>query len=55
MVATTPIMQNEHNDDNSQEDEGFYYEVNQEQLDAVDRMLAELDMDEQFDRGKAGE
>lgn len=55
MVATTPIMQNEHNDDNSQEDEGFYYEVSQEQLDAVDRMLAELDMDEQFDRGKAGE
>jgi hypothetical protein len=28
------------------------YEVGQEQLDAVDRMLEELDMDEQFDRGK---
>ncbi|KAF9213733.1 hypothetical protein BGZ59_004936 [Podila verticillata] len=43
-------MQNEHNDDIGQGDEGIYYEVSQEQLDAVDRMLAELDMDEQFDR-----
>lgn len=49
------MQSNEHIDDINQDDEGFYYEVSQEQLDAVDRMLAELDMDEQFDRGKAGE
>ncbi|KAG0298252.1 hypothetical protein BGZ96_001218 [Linnemannia gamsii] len=35
-------MQNDH--------EEIDYEVGQEQLDAVDRMLEELDMDEQFDR-----
>jgi len=28
------------------------YEVSQEQLDAVDRMLEELDMEEQLGRGK---
>jgi hypothetical protein len=35
---------------NEQGDEPTY-EVGQEQLDAVDRMLEELDLDEQFDRG----
>ncbi|KAG0360515.1 hypothetical protein BG005_010539 [Podila minutissima] len=44
------MQTSEHTDDISQDDEGFYYEVSQEQLDAVDRMLAEMDMDEQFDR-----
>ncbi|KAG0039336.1 hypothetical protein BGZ82_008665 [Podila clonocystis] len=44
------MQTNEHTDHISHDDEGFYYEVSQEQLDAVDRMLAELDMDEQFDR-----
>ncbi|KAG9067312.1 hypothetical protein KI688_012095 [Linnemannia hyalina] len=34
---------------NADQDE-IDYEVGQEQLDAVDRMLEELDMDEQFDR-----
>ena len=29
------------------------YEVGQEQLDAVDRMLDELDLEESFDRGKS--
>ncbi|KAG0090115.1 hypothetical protein BGZ93_008235 [Podila epicladia] len=43
-------MQTNEHTDISQDDEGFYYEVSQEQLDAVDRMLAELDLDEQFDR-----
>ncbi|KAG0058045.1 hypothetical protein BGZ90_005185, partial [Linnemannia elongata] len=35
---------------NNQDQDEFDYEVGQEQLDAVDRMLEELDMDEQFDR-----
>ncbi|KAG0372930.1 hypothetical protein BGX24_012389 [Mortierella sp. AD032] len=35
---------------NQQEHDNIVYEVGQEQLDAVDRMLEELDMDEQFDR-----
>ncbi|KAF9186935.1 hypothetical protein BGZ51_001245 [Haplosporangium sp. Z 767] len=34
----------------NQQGEEPNYEVNQEQLDAVDRMLEELDLDEQFDR-----
>lgn len=36
---------------NNQGQDEIDYEVGQEQLDAVDRMLEELDMDEQFDRG----
>lgn len=36
---------------NNQDQDEIDYEVGQEQLDAVDRMLEELDMDEQFDRG----
>ncbi|KAF9152411.1 hypothetical protein BG015_005310 [Linnemannia schmuckeri] len=35
---------------NDQDQDEIDYEVGQEQLDAVDRMLEELDMDEQFDR-----
>ncbi|KAF8924510.1 hypothetical protein BGZ47_003960 [Haplosporangium gracile] len=35
---------------NDQDQDDIDYEVGQEQLDAVDRMLEELDMDEQFDR-----
>ncbi|KAF9272915.1 hypothetical protein BGZ88_004246 [Linnemannia elongata] len=35
---------------NNQDQDEIDYEVGQEQLDAVDRMLEELDMDEQFDR-----
>jgi hypothetical protein len=38
--------------DQQQDQDDINYEVGQEQLDAVDRMLEELDMDEQFDRGK---
>ncbi|KAG0281559.1 hypothetical protein BGZ95_002367 [Linnemannia exigua] len=36
--------------DHQQDQDDIDYEVGQEQLDAVDRMLEELDMDEQFDR-----
>ncbi|KAF9131749.1 hypothetical protein BGW39_001351 [Mortierella sp. 14UC] len=36
--------------DQQQDQDDIDYEVGQEQLDAVDRMLEELDMDEQFDR-----
>lgn len=40
-----------HKMQNNQDQDEIDYEVGQEQLDAVDRMLEELDMDEEFDRG----
>ncbi|KAG0344538.1 hypothetical protein BG004_004373 [Podila humilis] len=44
------MQPNEHHNHDVRNDEGIYDEVRQEHLDAVDRMLAELDMDERFDR-----